>query len=100
MCDVAVRATGSMTVQEYETASWPAYSTASSLGAMPPHSSTKWMGLRGRVYLGMFASGTGEGVFSVKGRRVFVALGGGVVKESEAGQTGKGRVIMAEGKVS
>jgi hypothetical protein len=48
----------------------------------------------------MFASGADEGVSLVEGRRVFVALGGGVVGETDAGQTGKGRVGGAEGEVS
>ena len=57
LCAVAVWASGSMSVQVYEATSWPALSTASSHGAMLPHSSTKWMVLWGRVYLGMFDSG-------------------------------------------
>jgi len=64
LCVVAVWASGSMSVQVYEATSWPALSTASSHVAMPPHSSTKWMGLWGRVYLGMFDSG-GRGVSPV-----------------------------------
>ena len=34
-----------------------------------------------------------------EGRRVFVALGGGVVGETDAGQTGRGRVGRAKGEV-
>ena len=59
LCVVAVWASGSMSVHVYEATSWPALSTASSPVAMPPHSSTKWMGLWGRVNLGMFDSGGG-----------------------------------------
>ena len=53
-----------------------------------------------RVYLGMFASGAGEGVSLVEDLRVLVAIGGRVVGEADAVQTGKGRVGRAEGEVS
>ena len=48
----------------------------------------------------MFASEAGEGVSSGEGRRVFVALGGGVVGETDVEQTRKSRVGRAEGEVS
>ncbi len=65
MCVVAVWASGSMSVQVYEATSWHALSTDSSPGAMPPHSSTKWMSLWRRMYLGMFYSGRWGGVSPV-----------------------------------
>ena len=52
------------------------------------------------MYLGLFASGAGEGVSLGEGRGMFVALGGGVVGETDAGQTGKGREGSVEGEVS
>ena len=93
-------ASGSMFAHVYEATAWPALRIASSPVAMPPQSSTKWMGLWGRVYLGMFASGAGgRGVSLVEGIRVIVALGGGVVRETDVGQTGRGRIGRAEGEV-
>jgi hypothetical protein len=68
-----------MPAHVYEATPWLALRTTSRHVAMPPHSSTKWMGLWGRVYLGMFASGAGEDLSLSEGRRVFIALGGGVV---------------------
>jgi hypothetical protein len=100
LCIVPVCASGSMSAHVYEATSWPALRIASSLVVMPPQSSTKWMGLWGRVCLGMFASGAGEGWSLVEGRSVFVALGGGVVEETNVAQTGKGRVGRAEEEVS
>ena len=97
---MAVCASGPMSTHVYEAYSWPALRIASSHVAMPQHISTKWMGLWGRVYLEMFVSMAGEGVSSSEGRRVFVALSGGVVGETDDGQTGKGRLGRAEGEVS
>ena len=96
---MAVCASGSMSAHVYEATAWPALRIASSPVAMPPRSSTKCRGLWGRVYLGMFASGAGEGMSLAEGRRAFVALGGGVVGETDVGPTGKGRVGRAEGEV-
>ena len=47
----------------------------------------------------MVASGAGEGVSSVEGRKVFAAFGGGVVGETDVGHAGKGRIGNAEGEV-
>jgi hypothetical protein len=46
LCDVAVRSCWSMSAYVYEATAWPALRIASSLVAMPPQSSTRWMGLR------------------------------------------------------
>jgi hypothetical protein len=99
LCAVAVWVSGSISAHVYEATSWLALRIASSLVAMPPHSSTMLMGLRGKVYLGMFASGAGEGVSSVEDRKVFAAFRGGVVREIYVGQTGKGRIGSPEREV-
>ncbi len=57
LCDVAVCAFGSMSAHVYEATAWPDLRIASSLVAMPPQSSTRWMGLWGRIYLGMVVRG-------------------------------------------
>ena len=62
LCVVAVWASGSMSAHVYKATAWPALRTASSHVAMPPHSSTRWMGLWGRVDLGMVARAWDEGV--------------------------------------
>jgi len=66
---------------------------------MPPQSSTKLMGLWGRVYLGMRAREVGEGVSLDEGRRGFGFPGGRVVGEISAGQTREGLVGRVEGEV-
>ena len=63
---VAVCASGSMSTHVYKATSWSALRTDSRHVAMPPHSSTRWMGLWGRMYLGMFARGSSGGFPWVK----------------------------------
>jgi hypothetical protein len=62
LCVVAVWASGSTSAHVYEATACPALRIASSHVAMPPQSSTRCMGLWGRMYLGMFARAWGEGV--------------------------------------
>ena len=55
LCVVAVWAFWSMSAHVYKATAWPALKTPSSHVAMPPQSSTMWMGLWGRLNLGMVA---------------------------------------------
>ena len=99
LCDDSMCASGSMSANVYVATAWPALRTASSPVATLPQSSTMCRGLEGRVYLGMLASGGGEWTSLGEGRGVSMARCGGVVGETAAGQTGKGRVGMAEEEV-
>jgi hypothetical protein len=99
MCAVAVCAAGSMFAHEYEATTWNALRTASSLVAMPLQSSTRWMGLRGRMYPGMVARGGDEGLSLGEGLGGLGFPVGGVCGEIDAGQTGKGLVCYSEGGV-
>ncbi len=92
-------ASGSMSSHVCKAKAWPAFKITSSPVAMPPHSSTRWMGLWGRVYFGKVARG-GDGGIS-KGERLG-GLGrpvGRVCKEIDAGQTKIGLVCGIEGVV-
>ena len=94
LCEMAVCASGSMSAHVYEATAWPDLRTASSYVAMPPHSSTKWMGLWGRMYLGMFArAGFGGGLEGLGGSM------GGVRGDMAAGQSGKGLMGRSAGGV-
>jgi len=85
LCEVAGCASGSMSTHVYEATACPDLRTASSLVAMPPHRSTKWMGLWGRMYLGMFARAGFGGCLDGRGGSM-----SGVRGDMTAGQTGKG----------
>ena len=54
---VAVCASGSVSAHVYDAMTWTAFNTVFRREAMPPHRSTKWMGLCGKRYLGMHARG-------------------------------------------
>jgi hypothetical protein len=95
--DVAVCASGSTSAHVYEAIAWPAFMSASNPVVMPPHISTRWIGLWGRWYLGMVAReecvepSLGEGLGGLGGPLLGVC--GGKVAE----QTGMGLVGQAEG---
>jgi len=55
LCVVAVWASESMSAHVYEATAWPTLRIASCFVAMPQQSSTRWMGLWGRVNLGIVA---------------------------------------------
>ena len=89
---IAVCASGSMSTHVYEATAWPDLRTDSSSVSMPPHNSTRWMGLWGRMYLGMSVrAGFGGGLeglgFPVSGVR----------GEIDAGQTEKGLIGCSTG---
>jgi hypothetical protein len=92
LCEVAVCASGSMSTHVYEATDWPDLRTASSLVAIPPHSSTRWMGLWGRMYLGMSARVSFGGCLEGRGGSL-----GGVLGGMAAGQTGKGLMGRSAG---
>ena len=56
---VAAWASGSTSAHVYEATTWPAFRSAFSPVAMPPQSSTRWIGLSGMWYLGRVARGGG-----------------------------------------
>jgi hypothetical protein len=95
--DVAVWASGSMPVHVYEATAWPALRIASSLVAMPRESSTRWMGLRGRIYLGMFVRVWGVGLSFGGCLEDFGIPNGGVRGDMVVGQIGKGFVGRSAG---
>jgi hypothetical protein len=99
LCDVVVRASGSMSAHVYEATAWPALKIASSIVAMPPQISTRWMGIRGRIYLGMLARAWGEGVSFGGCLEDFGMPNGGVRGDMAAGQTGKGLIGRSAGGV-
>ena len=53
LCEVAECASGSMSIHVYEATECPDLRVASRPVAMPPQISTRWMGLWGRMYLGL-----------------------------------------------
>ena len=99
LSDVAVWGSGYMSAHVYKATAWPALNSASSHVAMPPQSSTRWMGLRGRIYLGMFVRVWGEGVSFSGCLKDFGIPNGGVRGDMAAGQTGKGLVGRSAGGV-
>jgi len=84
---VAVCVSGSVSAYVYDAIAWPAFNTASSPVAMPPQSSTRWMGHWRRRYFGMFARGGDEEAISMsKGLLVGGVPLGGVGGEIDASQ--------------
>ena len=92
LCEVAVCASGSMSTHVYDATTWPALRIDSSPVAMPPHNSTRWMGLWGRMYLGVSARASVGGCLEVRGGSM-----GGVRGDMAAGQTGKGLMGRSAG---
>ena len=90
LCVVAVWVSGSMSAHVYEATAWLALRTASNHVAMPPQSSTRWMGLWERMNLGMFAWALEEGVSCGRNLEGLGIPVGGVRGEIDAGHTGKG----------
>ena len=94
---MAVCASGSMSAHVCAATARPAFRAASSVVAMPPHSTTRWIDLWVRMYLENVAMGEDEGAFL---NEVLGGLGlpvGGMVGESDDGQTEKGLVGCSEG---
>ena len=98
LCAVAVCASGSMSAHVYEASAWHAFRTASNHVAMPPQSSTIGMGLWGRMYLIRMDTRGEEGGMSLgEGLRGLGVPVGGVCREIDVGQIGKGLVGCSEG---
>ena len=95
LCEVAVCASGSMSTHVYEATAWSDLRTDSRPGAMPPHNSTRWMGLWGRMYLGVSVRASVGG--GLEGRGVSM---GGVRGDMAAGQAGRGLMWDAASGVS
>ena len=95
LCVVAVCASGSMSTHVYDATAWPDLRIDSSPVAMPPHNSTRWRGLRGRVYLGVSASARVGVRLEVRGGSL-----GGVRGNMAAGQAGRGLMWGAASGVS
>ncbi len=95
LCEVAVRASGSMSTHVYDATSWPDLRIDYSPVAMTSHNSTKWMGLRGKMYLGVSARASVGGGLEVRGGTV-----GGVRGDTAAGQAGRGLMWGAASGVS
>jgi hypothetical protein len=100
LCVVAVCASGSMSAHVHEATAWPVFRTDYCPVAMPPQSSTRWMGLWGRMYLGMVKRGEDGGVSLGGGLRGLGFPVGGVFGEIDAGQTGNDLVGCSEGGVA
>jgi hypothetical protein len=94
LCEVAECAAGSMSTNVYEATECPDLRMASRPVAIPPQISTRWVGLWGRMYLGVSArAGFGGGL---EGRGGSL---GGVRGNMAAGQTGKGLMGRSAGGV-
>ena len=84
LCVVVVCASGSMYAYVYETTAWLALRIASIHVAMPPQSSTRWMGLMGRKNLGMVVRAEDEKVSFGTGLEGLSFPVGGVCEEIDA----------------
>ena len=88
-----------MSAHVYEATTLCALRNAFNHVAMPPQSSTRWIGIWGRVNLGMVARAWGERVSFGGGPKGLGIPIGGVRGEIVAGQTGKGLVGRSAGGV-